>query len=144
MTGMSETNKAIVRRLVEEAQQNGNHETIDELLAEDFVDRTPLPGLRGDRDSIHILFDSLRSAFHNMRVTISEQIADDYKVVTRKTFTGTHGGPFLGIPPSGRPIDLEVVDIITLNGGKIVEHRVIFDQLTLLRQLGAIPEAPAA
>jgi len=135
---MSEANKAIVRRLVEEAQQNGNHEIIDELLAENFVDRTPLPGLDGDRNSIHTLFDTLRGAFHNMRIAISEQIADEHKVVTRKSFTGTHGGTFMGIEPSGRPIDFEVVDIITLDRGKIVEHRVVFDQLTLLRQLGAL------
>ncbi|MEA2570938.1 MAG: hypothetical protein QOI24_2939 [Acidobacteriota bacterium] len=133
---MSESNKAIVRRLIEEAQEQGNHATIDELLSEDFVDHTPLPGVPGNRDGIHILFDALRSAFPDLRVTISEQIADDTRVVTRKTFNGTHGGSFIGIPASGNRVAFEVVDILALRDGKILEHRVIFDQLSLLQQLG--------
>jgi steroid delta-isomerase-like uncharacterized protein len=134
---MSETNKAIVRRLIEEAQEQGNHATIDELLTDDFVDHTPLPGVPGNRDGIHILFDALRSAFPDLRITISEQIADEHRVVTRKTFNGTHGGSFIGIPASGNRVAFEVVDILALRDGKILEHRVIFDQLSLLQQLGA-------
>jgi steroid delta-isomerase-like uncharacterized protein len=140
---MSETNKAIVRRLIHEGQEQGNHATIDELLADDFIDHTPLPGVPANRDGIHILFDALRVAFPDLRVLISEQIADDERVVTRKTFQGTHGGSFIGIPASGNPVAFEVVDILALRDGKILEHRVIFDQLSLLQQLGAIPAAAA-
>ncbi len=135
---MSDVNKQIVRRLIEEAQQGGNLAVIQELLAEDFVDHTPLPGLPPTRDGVSMLFAGMRQAFPDLRVTIEEQIADDEKVATRKTFEGTHRGPFLGIAATGNPIRFEVIDILTVRGGKIREHRVVADQLTLMQQLGAL------
>jgi steroid delta-isomerase-like uncharacterized protein len=134
----TETNKRIVRRLVSEAQEQGNLAVVDEILADDFIDHTPLPGLPPTRDGVRILFGALKSAFPDLRVQISEQIAEDDKVVTRKTFLGTHGGEFMGIPATGRSIAFEVVDILTFNDQKkIVEHRVILDNLALRQQLGA-------
>jgi predicted ester cyclase len=67
----------------------------------------------------------------------ANRIAEDERVVTRKTFNGTHGGEFLGFAPTGNPVAFEVVDILTIRGKRITEHRVVFDQLGLLRQLGA-------
>ena len=135
---MSDVNKRIVRRLIEEAQEGGNLAVIDELMAEDFVDHTPLPGLPPTRDGVSMLFAGMRQAFPDLRVTIEEQIADGEKVATRKTFAGTHRGPFLGIAATGNPIRFEVIDILTVRGGKIREHRVVADQLTLMQQLGAL------
>lgn len=135
---MSDVNKRLVRRLIEEAQQGGNLAVVDELLAEDFVDHTPLPGLPPTRDGVSMLFAGMRQAFPDLRVTIEEQIADEEKVATRKTFAGTHRGPFLGIPATGNPVRFEVIDILTVRGGKIREHRVVADQLTLMQQLGAL------
>ena len=131
-------NKAIVRRLVDEAQTQGRLEVVDELLADDFVDYTPLEGLPGTREGVRMLFAALREAFPDLRVEISEQIAEADKVVSRKTFTGTHRGPFIGIPPTGARVQFEVIDILTLRDRRITEHRVVLDKLGLLRQLGAI------
>jgi steroid delta-isomerase-like uncharacterized protein len=133
-----EQNKLIVRRLVTEAQIAGNVDVIDELFADDFVDLTPLEGLPGTREGVRMLFTALRAAFPDLHVDISEQIAEEDKVVTRKTFSGTHAGPFLGLPPTGSPVTFEVIDILTIRDRKICEHRVILDKLGLLRQLGAI------
>jgi steroid delta-isomerase-like uncharacterized protein len=132
---MSEKNKALVRRLIDEAQSNGKFDVIDELLADDFVDHTPLPGVPPTRDGIKMLFGYLRSAFPDLRVDVQEQIAEGEKVATRKVFEGTHRGEFLGAPPTERTISFEVIDILTFRGGKIAEHRVILDQAALQRQL---------
>jgi steroid delta-isomerase-like uncharacterized protein len=131
-------NKRIVRRLIDEGQSQGRLEIVDELLADDFIDYTPLEGLPGTREGVRMLFAALREAFPDLAVDISEQIAEDDKVVTRKTFRGTHGGPFLGVPPTGARVEFEVIDILTLRDRKICEHRVVVDKLGLLRQLGAI------
>jgi len=131
-------NKALVRRLVDEAQTQGRLEVVDELLADDFIDHTPLEGLPGNRDGVRMLFAALRTAFPDLHVEISEQIAEADKVVTRKTFTGTHGGPFLGLPATGSNVRFEVIDILTIRDRKICEHRVVLDKLGLMRQLGAI------
>jgi len=132
---MSETNKALVLRLIDEAQSNGRLEVVDELLADDFVDHTPLPGVPPTRDGVKMLFGYLRSAFPDLQVQVQEQIAEGAKVATRKVFEGTHRGEFLGVPPTERTISFEVIDILTFRGGKIAEHRVILDQAALQRQL---------
>ncbi len=132
---MSETNKALVLRLIDEAQSNGRLEVVDELLADDFVDHTPLPGVPPTRDGVKMLFGYLRSAFPDLQVHVQEQIAEGEKVATRKVFEGTHRGEFLGVPPTERTISFEVIDILTFRGGKIAEHRVILDQAALQRQL---------
>jgi len=132
-----EANKTKVRRLVDEAQTKGNLAVVDELLAEDFVDHTPFPGLPPTRDGVKILFGYLRTVFPDLRVRIHEQIAEAEKVVTRKVFEGTHRAEFMGVPSTGRPVSFEVIDILTFNGGRISEHRVIFDQLGIRQQLTA-------
>ena len=134
---MSEANKAIVCRLVDEAQCKGNIGVVDEIFADDFVDHTPFPGVPPTRDGVKMLFGYLRATFPDLRVTVHEQVADDAKVVTRKSFEGTHRGDFMGVPATGRTINFEVVDILTFNGSRIVEHRVIFDRLGLQQQLTA-------
>lgn len=132
-------NKQIVRRLVDEAQNAGHLDVVDELLSEDFVDHSPLEGLPGNREGVRILFGALRQAFPDLRVEISEQIAEDDRVVTRKTFRGTHDGPFLGLPATGSSVRFEVIDILTIRDRRICEHRLVLDKLSLMQQLGAIP-----
>jgi steroid delta-isomerase-like uncharacterized protein len=135
--------KALVRRLVTEAQQNGNLALIDDLIAPDFVDHSPLPGVPGTRDGFRALFAGCRAAFPDLRISIEDQVADDTSVATRKRFRGTHKGPFMGVPASGRTIDFEVIDMMKIRDGRITDHWVVVDQMLLLTQLGAI-SAPAA
>ncbi|HUR82128.1 MAG TPA: ester cyclase [Thermoanaerobaculia bacterium] len=134
---MSETNKELVRKFVDEAQSRGNFGVIDEMVADDFIDHSPFPGVPPTREGLHILFGYLRGAFPDLRVTIHEQVAEAEKVVTRKTFEGTHGGEFMGIPSSGRPVSFEVIDILTVRDGRLAEHRVVFDSGAIRQQLSA-------
>jgi predicted ester cyclase len=76
-----------------------------------------------------MLFAALREAFPDLKVDIGEQIAEDDRVVTRKTFKGTHGGPFLGLPATGSGVRFEVVDILTIRERRICEHRVVLEQV---------------
>jgi steroid delta-isomerase-like uncharacterized protein len=131
----AESNKTLVRRLVDEAQSRGNIAVVDELLADDFVDHTPFPGVPPTRDGVKMLFGYLRGAFPDLHVRVDEQIADEEKVVTRKTFAGTHRGEFMGVAPTGRPISFEVIDILTLDNGRIVEHRMVVDRLGIQQQM---------
>jgi len=135
---LAERNKAIVRRLVKEAQEGGRLEVVDELLAPDFVDHRPLPGVPPTREGVRMLFAGLKTAFPDLRVAIEDQIADESRVVSRKRFSGTHEGPFLGAPPSGRRVEFEVIDILGVRDGLLTDHWVVVDQLGLLTQLGAL------
>jgi steroid delta-isomerase-like uncharacterized protein len=132
-------NKLLVCRLVDEAQVAGRLEVVDELLSEDFVDHTPMEGVPGNREGVRMLFAAMLEAFPDLTVDISEQIAEGDRVVTRKTLRGTHGGSFLGLPPTGSPVRFEVVDILTIRDERFVEHRAVIDKLNLMQQLGAVP-----
>jgi steroid delta-isomerase-like uncharacterized protein len=139
-TSMSaEHNKAIVRRLVDEAQSKHNLAVVDELLATEFVDHSVPPGLPPDREGVKMQFAMFFSAFPDLHVVIHEQVAEGDRVVTRKTFHGTHQGDLMGIPPSGRPVAFDVIDILRVSDGKITDHWNLVDQLGLMRQIGAIP-----
>ena len=60
-------------------------------------------------------------------------------MVTRKAFHGTHLGPLMGIPPTGKRVTIGVIDIVRVVEGKIVEHWCVVDQMGLMQQLGVLP-----
>jgi steroid delta-isomerase-like uncharacterized protein len=135
----AEQNKALVRRLVEEVQSGHNLGLVNELLAADFVDHSVPPGLPPDREGVKMQFAMFFQAFPDLHVVIHEQVAEGDRVVTRKTFHGTHQGDLIGIPPTGRPVAFDVIDILRVRDGRITDHWNLVDQLGLMRQIGAIP-----
>ena len=132
----AEQNKALVRRMVEELQSGHNLDVIDELFAADFVDHSVPPGLPPDRAGVKMQFAMFFSAFPDLHVVIHDQVAEGDRVVTRKTFHGTHQGDMMGIPPTGRSIAFDMIDILRVRGGKITDHWVAVDQGLLRAQLG--------
>lgn len=133
-----EENKAITRRFVDEVQTEGNIVAIDDYLADSFVNHSVPPGLPPDREGVKQLFTMFRKAFPDFRAVVHDQVAESDKVVTRKTFLGTHEGEFLGIPPTGKEVAIELIDILRLADGKITDHWNVVDQLGLMQQLGVI------
>lgn len=134
-------NIELVRRFVEEAQTRHNLFAVDQYLSSDFVDHSVPPGLPPDREGVKIQFGMFFSALPDLQAIIHDQIGDEDKVVTRKTLRGTHQGDLMGIPPTGKTLDIEVIDILRVQNGKITDHWNLVDQLGLMRQLGVIPAA---
>jgi predicted ester cyclase len=81
-----------------------------------------------------------RGAFPDSYFTVEDMVAEGDKVVTRKTFHGTHEGEFMGIPPSGQAVRMGLIDIVRISEGRVVEHWSMGDTLGLMRQLGVIPQ----
>ena len=117
-----ERNKLTVRAFVAAAHGRGDLAAIDAYLAPTFVDHNPVRGLPPNRDGIRMLFSALWTAFPDLEATIHDQVAEGDKVVTRKTLSGTHRRPFLGLPPTGKQVSFEVIDILRLADGKVVER----------------------
>ncbi len=143
---MSEENKRISRRVVEEAFSQGNVDVIDELVGENFMNHDPAspPDLLPGREGLKQLVRFYKTAFPDAQVTVEDQIAEGDKVATRYTGQGTHQGDFAGIPATGRQVTVTGISIDRIEGGKIVETWNQLDQVGMLQQLGAIPEqAPA-
>jgi steroid delta-isomerase-like uncharacterized protein len=137
-------NAATVRRLYDLI----NTDKIDafgEVLADDFIEHEELPGLEPTRDGVQAFFRMQRAAFTDMRMDIEDLIIDGDKVAARVRYTGTQDGEFMGAPATGKRVDVQLVDIFRFGAdGRLREHWGVLDQLTLLQQLGMIPEgAPA-
>ena len=141
----TEQNKELFRRFVEQVFNQGNVALIDELLAPDFVEHEELPpGIPRDREGVKILTIGLRSAFPDFKATIEDMIAEGDKVVVRMNWSGTQNGEFMGIPPTGKSVSFEVIDILRMAGGKYAEHWGLMDTSTMMQQIGAVPEPEAA
>ena len=136
---MIEDNKQFMRQFVEEAINKKNLDAIDELVAEDFVEHVPFPGQGPGREGLRQVLATFLSAFPDIWWTLEEQIAEGEKVVSRFTMTGTHRGDFLGIPPTGKSVNIWGVVIDVVRNGKFAESRIIMDTLGLMQQLGMIP-----
>jgi steroid delta-isomerase-like uncharacterized protein len=133
----TEENKTIVRRGFEEGVVQGNLAVVDELIAPSFVHHN-FPDARGT-EGFKRMIGMFKSAFPDMEITIDEMIAEGDRVATRGSFTGTHRGDFMGIPATGKPINVSYSDIWRLEGGKAVENWVQMDMLGLMQQLGVAP-----
>ena len=134
-----EENKAIVRRLLEQGLVRGNQAIGEELLADDFVDHNPLPGLPPNRDGFKQSFVVFGSAFPDFEYRIEDMIGEGDKVVARFTAMGTHKGEMAGIPPTGNRVSVTGIDIFRVTGGKIAEFWLSWDQLGMMQQIGVIP-----
>jgi steroid delta-isomerase-like uncharacterized protein len=135
----AERNKAVVRRFIEEVQNQKDWNAYDELNAEDFVNLSAPPGVPTDREGGKMFLGAFLNAFPDSRVTIDDMIAEGDRVVTKKTFTGTHTAELNGIAPTGKRVSITYVDILRLRDGKIVEHWLSMDQLSFMQQLGVLP-----
>lgn len=133
-----EQNKAIVTRFNREVIERGNEDAFRELVAEDFVNRTAPPGTPNGPDGLLYTFNRvLRPALPDLTVTIHEQLAEGDKVTTRKTISGTHRGPLLGVAATNQRIQIEVIDIVRIENGRYAEHWGINTLSTVLAALRA-------
>jgi steroid delta-isomerase-like uncharacterized protein len=135
----TERNKAVVRRFIDEVQNQKNWDTFDELNAPDFVNLSAPPGVPSDRAGGKMYLGAFLNAFPDCHFTIEEMIAEGDFVATKKTFSGTHTAEFNGIPPTGKSVSITFVDILRLRDGRIVEHWLSMDQLSFMQQLGVLP-----
>lgn len=136
-TTTAEENKRIVRRLPEEVANAGNLDVLDEILAEDVIEHTPLGDLQG-RDAAKDLFEQIFAAFPDRTVTLEDLIVEGDTVAVRVTWHATHKGPYMGTEPTGREVEFSVTGFHRLENGTIAESWTYPDHLGLMQQLGAV------
>ncbi len=135
----TEDNKALAQRWLEEVWNKGDLSLIDELIAPNYVLHDPTrPGLRG-RAGIKESIAMFRTAFPDLHFTIEDQVAEREKIVTRYTVQGTHLGPLMGIPATGKQGTITGIDIYRITDGQIEEAWSNWDTLGLLQRMGVIP-----
>ena len=123
----------------------GDIDGFGELLAEDFIEHEETPGLEPTKEGVKQFFRMYKAAFPDLRMEAQDILVSGDKGVARARATGTHQGEFLGMPATGKSVDVQLIDIIRFgDDGLAREHWGVFDALAMLQQLGAIPEQPPA
>ncbi|TLV03696.1 ester cyclase [Dyadobacter luticola] len=136
METMTENNKAVVRRFNEEVIAQGNLQSFYELMDEEFVNRSAPEGMSNGADGMIYFFNEiLRPAMPDIQVTIHQQVAEGDLVTTRKTISGTQTGALLGIPATGRAVNIDVIDIVRVKDGRYFEHWGITTLSDVMSQL---------
>jgi steroid delta-isomerase-like uncharacterized protein len=142
---MSQANIDAARRFLEEGFGQGRLEVLDDVSADDFVSHDPI---MGDQDlaAVKQTITEYRNAFPDLSFTVDDIFATEDRVVTRWTGVGTFENEFMGQQPThgkGNPVHGIGIDRFDENG-KIAESWVQWDVLTLMRDIGMIPEGAEA
>jgi steroid delta-isomerase-like uncharacterized protein len=133
-----EANKQLVRRFVQEIFVDGNADAVDELVAEDFVPHT-WPSTGDGRADLKRAIERVSKSLSDPSFAIEDMIAEDDRVAVRLTAGARQTGEFMGIPPSGTSYTIGEIHIFRILDGRVTEHWHQFDQMGMMRQLGALP-----
>ena len=134
-------NKKLMNRFYTDVITNKRLELIDVLMDTDFFDhnRPNLPDLAPGRTGLRQMFKNYLNAFPNMKVTVDNMIAEGDFVASRVIMTGTHKGEFMGIKATNKDCMVTLTELCRFSNGRCLERWGNWDELDLMRQLGALP-----
>jgi predicted ester cyclase len=138
---MSESNKAVYRRWIEEGINKKHVDLVDECVAEGYVFHGPGNVTANGPAGLRELVTGYLTAFPDLHITIDDLVAEGEKVVLKVTARGTHKGPLGDIAPTGRSVTITSINFTRFEGGKMIEDWQEFDELGMMRQIGAVPPA---
>lgn len=134
-------NEQLVRRYFG-VWNSGELDALDGILAPEYINHTPsTPNPPRGPAGLKPIIASFRAAFPDLHFDVEQVIATDQHAVARVVMTGTHRGPLFGIAATGKRVRVNQINIERIARGQIVEHWRVTDELTLMRQLGVIPDA---
>ena len=134
---VSAENMDRLKRLLLEGFGQGDMSVLDEVVAEDFIEHQQ--GLPQGREGLKNVIRDLRLAFPDLSYTVVQMVADGDKVWGHFRARGTNEGSFMGQDPTGKVMEIDVIDIARFEDGKMVEHWGVPDRLGILLQLGFFP-----
>jgi predicted ester cyclase len=129
----------LLRRITDEIWCKRRYNLVDELISEKFVDHVEMSGLEGTGRSRYLASVRLmHDAFSDYHEEIELIVADVDKAVSYVRVTGTHDGVLMGLPPTGRKIDVRAMGILRFADRLAVERWGVGDSLTQMQQLGLL------
>jgi predicted ester cyclase len=138
---MSEQNKAAARKFYEEFFDKKNVAAVDEICQPDFVDHSPMPGMKPGLEGMKDMMGIFQKAFPDLKTHIEAMVAEGDAVATRFHITATHSGSMSGETPTGKQVTFHGHDWITFRDGKATGAWHQGDEAMVLAQLGIKPPA---
>ena len=134
---MTEQNKAVYRRFIQEVFNEGRLDMLEQLLSPSYIYQDAPPGTPPNADGIRQVVTNARTAFPDLKVTIEDMVGEGDKICARLTTRGTHKGVFFDIPPTGKTISMKGLTMIHIVDGRMAASWVLNDVMGLMNQLGA-------
>jgi predicted ester cyclase len=135
-TTATDSVEQISRAVIERGFNNGDLDGLDAFVAADMVEHQD--GATSGIEGLRALITELRTAFPDLHLAIEDSVTSGDTTWFRIRSTGTNTGPIWGRPPTGRPIDITVIDVMRVAGHRMVEHWGVADRLAMLKQIGAM------
>lgn len=130
-------------RIFEEAFNQGNLAVVDEVLTPDHFAHNAFGGAPNGPTGLKWLIAMFRTAFPDLHCIVEDEFSEGDKFSARWTLHGTQQGPFMGNPPTGKPVSVPGLIYGRTVDGKIVEDWTLIDQMGILVQLGLVPPSSA-
>jgi predicted ester cyclase len=131
--------RELMRRITTEIWDEGHLDVIDDLIAENMVDHMDVPGVTGTgRARYRANVVMMRTAFPDFRNPLDLIVADGDLAVSYGRIVGTNTGEMMGMPPTGRSIDVPVMGILRFDDGRAVERWGVHDSMAMMSQLGLL------
>jgi steroid delta-isomerase-like uncharacterized protein len=135
----TERNKQLVARLYDELINQEKHEILSDIFAPAVVIHDPFSGVLHGIEGFRQLLGLFDAAFPHHRVQVEAMIAEGDFVTVLHTHTATHQGPFMGLPPTGKTIVVNGLELFRMAEGRVVEFWRKDDDASMLMQLGILP-----
>ncbi|MCH2676053.1 MAG: ester cyclase [Chloroflexota bacterium] len=136
---MSEQNKAVFEKLMS-ALNAKDMATMESLIADDFVDNDAMPGMAPGRQGMIDMMGMFVGAFPDLNVVVEHWVAEGDLVVGVMTTKGTQTGEFMGMPASGKKFSVREMHMVRVANGKMAEHWGLSNEMSMMQQLGLMPE----
>lgn len=110
---------------------------VDRFVATDYVNHNAF--VPDGREANRSFWAGFFTALPDLTATVEDVVISGDRVVGRFVYRGTHGGEFMGIPATGRQVEMRSIDIWRVEDGMFAEHWDELNALRVLQQMGALP-----
>ena len=133
--------RQLIREFTDAVFNEHRLDAVDTYATRNFVDHDPPQGYQGTLEGFKQWTGEFLAAFPDCRCEIDDVIAEGDKAVARSRLIGTNTGPFMGMPATGKTIEVEGIDIVRVENGRMAEHWGVYDAASMMQQLGMMPAA---
>jgi len=130
-------------KAVGDIMSSGKMDDLNKYIADNMVEHQMMPGQKPGLAGLKEMMSAMHTAFPDMKFSTSHITADSSNIWAHFTLTGTNSGPFMGMPPTGKKINIEGMDYLRIENGKAVEHWGFMEEKKMMQQLGLMPPDPA-
>ncbi|MFE9454200.1 ester cyclase [Streptomyces sp. NPDC006739] len=128
------------RRLLDvfvEMTDTHNPDLVDRFVAEDYINHNDF--VADGREANRQFWSAFFIGLPDVKVTTEDLVVSGDRVVGRFVYRGTHTGDLLGIPASGKPVEIRSIDIWRVHNGMLVEHWDELNLTQMFKQIGVLP-----